>query len=70
MKKTFQLAIAGGMYCFWSGGHAISNYASSDISAGGPSTQLTINGMQGRAGHNGSANFAVQFGYIEKTQIK
>lgn len=56
---------AWGMYCFWSGGHAISNYASSDISAGGPSTQLTINGVQGRAGHNGSANFAVQFGYID-----
>lgn len=55
-----------GMYCFWSGGHAISNYASTDIKGtGGPSYQLTINGTQGSAGHNGSANFAVHFGYID-----
>lgn len=55
-----------GYYCFWSGGHAISNYADTDIDGTGDAFhQLTIFGEQGSAGHNGSANFAVHFGYID-----
>lgn len=55
-----------GYYCYWSGGHAISNYGDRDIeSTGDHMHQLTVNGPDGAAGHNGSANFAVHFGYID-----
>ena len=55
-----------GTYCFWSGGHAISNYGDTDIEGTGDySNQLTVNGRNGAAGHNGSANFAIHFGYID-----
>lgn len=53
---------AYGMYCYWSGGHAISNYVSAELSQGDFSHQLTV---YGTGGHNGSANFAVHFGYID-----
>lgn len=49
-------------YCYWSGGHAISNYAGTDLSQGDFTHQLTV---YGAGGHNGSANFAVHFGYID-----
>lgn len=59
---------AYGSYCFWSGGHAISNYAATDIDATGDYlNQLTIYGEQGSAGHDGSENFAVQFGYLDSS---
>ena len=51
-----------GMYCYWSGGHAISNYAGTDLSQGDFSHQLMV---YGASGHNGSANFAVHFGYMD-----
>lgn len=51
-----------GMYCYWSGGHAISNYAGTDLSQGDYAHQLMV---YGTAGHNGSANFAVHFGYMD-----
>lgn len=55
-----------GSYIYWSGGHAISNYADDDVETTGNYVyQLTIPGTQGRAGHNGSSNFAVHFGYID-----
>lgn len=53
-------------YCYWGGGHAISNYGTGDIADyGGFETQLTVykKGVSGLtrtgAGHNGSDNFAV-----------
>ena len=53
-----------GSYVYWSGGHAISNYASNDIDeTGNYQYQLTILGEKGCAGHNESKNFAVHFGY-------
>lgn len=59
-------------YCYWGGGHAISNYGTGDIADyGGFQTQLTVykKGVSGLtrtgAGHNGSNNFAVHYGYID-----
>ncbi|MDE7394062.1 MAG: DUF4465 domain-containing protein [Muribaculaceae bacterium] len=64
-----------GSWCYWSGGHAISNYGSADIEQfGGFESQLTV--YNGNAdmdlttsgnGHNGSDNFAVQFGYSDNS---
>ena len=62
-------------WCYWSGGHAVSNYASGDIAAyGGYTTQLTVykKGVSGLTrtggGHNGSDNFAVHYGYMDGSQ--
>lgn len=62
-------------YCYWGGGHAISNYGTGDIADyGGFETQLTVykKGVSGLtrtgAGHNGSDNFAVHYGYIDGSQ--
>ncbi|MCM1051966.1 MAG: DUF4988 and DUF4465 domain-containing protein [Paenibacillus sp.] len=50
-----------GMYCYWSGGHAVSNHASTDIKGHGDfMSQLTV---YGNGGNNGSRNFAIHFGY-------
>lgn len=64
-----------GSWCYWSGGHAISNYVSSNIAAyGGFESQLTVykasadttvSRMGG--GHNGSDNFAVHYGYADNS---
>ena len=64
-----------GTWCYWSGGHAISNYVSSDIAAyGGFESQLTVykasadtTVSQVGGGHNGSNNFAVHFGYADNS---
>ena len=55
---------------YWSGGHAISNYACNDLTQYGNYTeQLTVYKsdaatlVQTGGGHNGSNNFAVHFGY-------
>ena len=63
-----------GSYCYWGGGHAISNYGSNDIkSNGGYETQLTVynknaNGnVTSGSGHNGSNNFCVQYGYRDNS---
>ena len=59
-----------GAYCYWGGGHAISNYTSEDIEATGSfESQLTVFGKEGKGGHNGSANFAVHFGYMDGSQF-
>lgn len=62
-------------YCYWGGGHAISNYGSGDIADyGGFNKQLTVykKGVSGLtrtgAGHNGSDNFAVHYGYIDGSE--
>lgn len=61
-------------YCYWGGGHAVSNYASSDYVANGDfNHQLTVYkaGAEGDVrtggGHNGSNNFAVHFGYKDNS---
>ena len=51
-----------GSYCYWSGGHAIPNYADTDLKHGDFSHQLSV---YGDGGHNGSANFAMHYGYID-----
>ena len=64
-----------GSWCYWSGGHAISNYASADIETnGGFNSQLTIYKKSDNlelvrtgGGHNGSDNFAVHFGYADNS---
>lgn len=51
-------------YCFWGGGHAVSNYASTDyINNGYYENQLTVYAPEGAGGHNGSKNFCMHFGY-------
>ena len=66
LKHTFPES--WGSYIFWGGGHAISNYASHDIEkTGSYVNQLTILGDAGSAGHNGSCNFAIHFGYTDES---
>lgn len=61
-----------GTYNYWGGGHAISNYASSDFETyGGYESQLTVLAdvdieegvVRNGGGNNGSDNFAVHYGY-------
>ena len=60
-------------YCYWGGGHAISNYVSSNFADhGGHTSQLTVYKVSADAavsrmggGHNGSNNFAVHYGYMD-----
>ena len=53
-------------YCYWGGGHVISNYASRDyVTNGTYENQATVYGDEGAGGHNGSANFCMHFGYID-----
>lgn len=61
-------------YCYWGGGHAVSNYASGDFVKNGDfNHQLTVYkaGAEGDVrtggGHNGSNNFAVHFGYKDNS---
>lgn len=65
-----------GSYCYWSGGHAVPNYASSDyVTNGDFNHQLTVYkaGAEGDVrtggGHNGSNNFAVHYGYKDGSQF-
>jgi len=69
------LCEAWGMWCYWSGGHAISNYGTKNFSEHGYSTtQLTVYNPEGSDditrsgnGHNGSNNFAMHFGYVDNS---
>lgn len=72
---TSTLCYGYNVYCYWSGGHAVSNYASGDIAAfGGHDAQLTVykkdvSGLtRTGGGHNGSDNFAVHYGYMDGSQ--
>lgn len=57
-----------GSQVYWGGGHAISNYASTDyVVYGGYNNQLTVYGESGRGGHNGSANFCMHYGYRDQS---
>lgn len=53
-----------GSYCYWGGGHAISNYCGTDLSLGDFMHQLEV---YGTGGHNGSANFAMHYGYKDNS---
>ena len=67
------LCEAWGSWCYWSGGHAISNYGTRNFSKYGYSTsQLTVYNPNGSEeitrsgnGHNKSDNFAMHFGYLD-----
>lgn len=60
---------AFGTYCYWSGGHAISNYAGDNIKDfGGYEQQLTVFSSGTAGGHNGSKNFAMHNGYMDGSQ--
>ncbi len=69
------LSAAYGSWCYWSGGHAVSNYCSADIETyGGYESQLTVykantdlSLFRTGGGHNGSDNFAVHFGYADNS---
>lgn len=71
------LSEANGSWCYWTGGHAISNYASADIKTyGGYNSQLTVYKksddkelVRTGGGHNGSDNFAVHFGYADNSGL-
>ncbi len=61
-------------YCYWGGGHAVSNYVSGDFTTyGNFNNQLTVyqkdtTGLKRTGGgHNGSNNFAVHFGYKDNS---
>ncbi|MBO5795046.1 MAG: DUF4465 domain-containing protein [Bacteroides sp.] len=57
-------------YCYWGGGHAISNFANKDyVTYGDYTNQLMVYGEEGEGGHNGSANFAMHFGYIDGSPV-
>jgi len=69
-----QLSEGWGSYCYWSGGHAVSNYGSNDIAGNGDyKTQLTVYNQNASGntrtgnGHNGSNNFAVHYGYSDNS---
>lgn len=49
-------------YCYWGGGHAISNYVSTNLADGDFNHQLMV---YGNSGHNGSSNFCMHYGYID-----
>lgn len=64
-----------GTWCYWSGGHAISNYGTGNIEEYGDyMSQLTVYNKDGGDvisrkgnGHGGSDNFAMQFGYADNS---
>lgn len=57
-------------YCYWGGGHAISNFANTDyVTYGDYNNQLMVYGEEGEGGHNGSANFAMHYGYIDGSLV-
>lgn len=61
-----------GTYCYWSGGHAISNYVEMDLAKGSDQTQLSVyyqDPVTGKGGHNGSENFCVHFGYADNSDF-
>ena len=66
-----------GTYAYWGGGHAISNYVSSDYETYGDyMSQLTVYNIdaskelsQENGGHNNSNNFCMHFGYIDGSRF-
>ena len=71
---THTLPASWGNYCYWGGGHAVSNYVSGEFTTYGDfNNQLTVYqkdtaGLKRTGGgHNGSDNFAVHFGYKDNS---
>ncbi len=57
-----------GTTCYWSGGHAISNYVDMELTNGDYQHQLAVyykDPATGFGGHGGSKNFCVHFGYMD-----
>lgn len=55
-----------GGYAYWGGGHAISNYCSTDLEGADYTRQLEVyyqDAKTGYGGHNGSKNFCMHYGY-------
>lgn len=48
---------------YWGGGHAVSNYADTDLAHGDFNHQLAV---YGSGGHDGSKNFCVHNGFVEE----
>ena len=62
--ETTQLKSSGlvnkwGAFCYWNGGHAISNYTLPDFEKGSFENQLSV---CTKGGHGGSKNFCIHFG--------
>ncbi len=71
---THTLPASWNNYCYWGGGHAVSNYVSGEFTTYGDfNNQLTVyqkdtTGLKRTGGgHNGSDNFAVHFGYKDNS---
>ena len=69
-----ELPVNYGSSVYWSGGHVISNYASEDYTTyGSYMNQQTVYGkgqeyaVTKAGGYNGSANFAMHYGYKDNT---
>ena len=60
-----ELVNSYGDFKFWSGGMAVSNYTSKDLSGGDYMHQLAVyyQSPDGKGGHGGSDNFCIQNGY-------
>ncbi len=57
-----------GAYCYWGGGHVVSDYASTDyVTYGTYENQQTVYGPTGAGGHNGSPHFGMHFGYKDSS---
>lgn len=67
-----EMPMGYGNYCYWSGGHAVSNYFGADYTGKDFNSQLEVaipGASAGHAGHNGSANFCVHNGYADAYNI-
>lgn len=56
-----------GSYCIWGGGHAVSNYADTNLANGDFMHQLSV---YATGGHGGSAQFAMHYGYADDSQYR
>lgn len=61
-----------GAYCYWGGGHAVSNYVNGDLTHGDYTNQLAVyksgaSECRVGGGHNGSDNFCVHYGYRDNS---
>ncbi|MDO4949920.1 MAG: DUF4465 domain-containing protein [Bacteroidales bacterium] len=61
-----------GAYCYWGGGHAVSNYVDGNLDNGDFEHQLAVykpgaSECRVRGGHNGSDNFCVHYGYRDNS---
>lgn len=57
-----------GSYCYWGGGHAVSNHKDTDLTHGDFMHQLSVYSATG--GHGGSAQFAMHYGYADDSDYR